>query len=425
MSFIPGQYIMGIAYSKIYRALSSLKTAIVLLSLLILLALLSTVIPQHAAESVYLETYGRFLGTLVLFLQLDTIFQSALFILLLALFFSNTLFCTVRRIRRVTVRRPAVEKLRRSDFVFTSRIQDPERTLRILKRRGYRKIGDDDADVRWLGYRGILAKVGVDVVHCAVLLVILGGLTSALTKRESFVWLREGEKVDLPSGQALVLSRFDYLRYEDGTPRDWLSHVTVTEDGTPVRDAVVEVNHPLRHEGYQVYQTSYAFEYILTLRLRIDGTETEHEVAAGGVIIRDDLFLHVVATGDAPLSETRIAEITEKSVFALDIYRNGEFIEQLPLDENIDRAESIELQAALISAESNLASGLTIRREAGFFIVVAAFVLITVGLFMNFYMSEKIVKVEWRDGAHFLSGGFVKGEHHAGTREWERASRSR
>lgn len=72
--------------------------------------------------------------------------------------------------------------------------------------------------------------------------------------------LRAGESVDL-DGDVLVLKRFDVPKYPSGNPRQYVSSVHVVcpnGDGAPeVVNAEISVNHPLRHKGRWVYQSSY------------------------------------------------------------------------------------------------------------------------------------------------------------------------
>lgn len=69
-----------------------------------------------------------------------------------------------------------------------------------------------------------------------------------------------GECVDL-DGDVLALKRFDVPKYPDGSPRQYVSSVHVVcpnGEGAPsVVNAEISVNHPLRHKGRWIYQSSY------------------------------------------------------------------------------------------------------------------------------------------------------------------------
>ncbi len=60
---------------------------------------------------------------------------------------------------------------------------------------------------------------------------------------------------------------FQYLTYPDGSPKDWTSTVSVTRDGrVQIASFPIQVNHPLRLSGVEVYQTTWGIESSLQLR---------------------------------------------------------------------------------------------------------------------------------------------------------------
>jgi hypothetical protein len=63
--------------------------------------------------------------------------------------------------------------------------------------------------------------------------------------------LQEGQAADLGGGLHVVLAR------KEDSDRDYLSAVSVIEDGRTVRTQTVEVNHPLRHGGLAIYQSDF------------------------------------------------------------------------------------------------------------------------------------------------------------------------
>ncbi len=84
------------------------------------------------------------------------------------------------------------------------------------------------------------------------------------------------EEVAAHSGLAFWLSRPRRM------PKDYFSDVEVLEDGEVVREATIEVNHPLHWGGYHLYQSSYEMG--------------RHQVATV-LAVRSDSGLYVVYTG--------------------------------------------------------------------------------------------------------------------------------
>ena len=76
------------------------------------------------------------------------------------------------------------------------------------------------------------------------------------------VSLKPGECASLDGG-VLVLKGFDVPKYSDGRPRQYISdvHVMSAIGGEGVRKEVshakISVNHPMRWNGWWLYQSSY------------------------------------------------------------------------------------------------------------------------------------------------------------------------
>jgi cytochrome c biogenesis protein len=65
--------------------------------------------------------------------------------------------------------------------------------------------------------------------------------------------------IDGHRGFVATLEDFDVSYFDDFTPRDFVSTVTIADGGQPVRTAEIRVNHPLRHDGMTLYQTGFGF----------------------------------------------------------------------------------------------------------------------------------------------------------------------
>lgn len=138
----------------IYDLLKSVKTAIVLIITILALALVATLIPQGNEEGFYLETYGS-LGSIILFLDFHTYWRSLVFLAPMGLFALNLLTCTVRRL---------VVRFKRRDPL----------------------------------------RLGPDIVHISLLMLIAGGVITLVSRQEGFVFLGEGDSAELPNGTELV-----------------------------------------------------------------------------------------------------------------------------------------------------------------------------------------------------------------------------
>jgi hypothetical protein len=116
-----------------------------------------------------------------------------------------------------------------------------------------------------------VAKIGIHVIHLSVIVLLIGGLLTALTAKEGFIPLREGQTrdeimafADIPDQRdgmnelpfSITLNNFRRDVYP-GTnmPREYESRVTI-EDGDIIWPAIISMNEPLRYGGYTFYQSS-------------------------------------------------------------------------------------------------------------------------------------------------------------------------
>ena len=208
---------MNLARS-LYAFFTSVRLALVLIVVIVVLALLATLVPQGRPEAWYQANYSSAVSRAVQFMHLANMFGSALFLVPVCLFTLNLGFCTVERFAR---------------------------RVRTAAPRRY----------------------GPDLVHIGLLVLIAGGLVTALGRQEQTQFLAEGAEAGIGSGYAVRLLSFQFLRYDNGSPREWISTVDVTRDGQrEIASFPIEVNHPLRLRGLTVYQSSWDVEGTLRLK---------------------------------------------------------------------------------------------------------------------------------------------------------------
>jgi cytochrome c biogenesis protein len=196
----------------LYRFFRSVRLAIVLILVITTLSLFSTFVPQGQGEECYRVRYSPFVSGLIAAAGMDGFFSSILFLAPAFLFTVNLSVCAVDR--------------------FAKR-------ARARARRRY----------------------GPDLIHLGLLLLIAGGLVTSLARQEKLVWLAEGEQAALIRSYTVRLVSFEFQKYEDGSPKDWISTVSVERNGKIEASSFpIEVNRPLRVAGMRIYQSSWTIE---------------------------------------------------------------------------------------------------------------------------------------------------------------------
>ena len=111
-------------------------------------------------------------------------------------------------------------------------------------------------------------RMAVCALHFAILLILLGALLTKLTgqhgkmklepnRPNSHFFIKHNDEITktaLPF--SLTLDRFEIERYDNGKPKDYMSHLRLN-DGKTQKDAVISMNHILRHKHYRFYQSDY------------------------------------------------------------------------------------------------------------------------------------------------------------------------
>lgn len=312
---------------------SSVRLAIVLFILITLASILGTLVPQGRSAAEYAARYGGLAG-LFTALQFTRLYSSAWYLALLLLFALNTIVCTVTRFGPKWSRAfgPAAAadaqalqaaKLK-ARFRLASTLERAKgRLSEALRGRGYRVAEvPSEAGVTLVARKRRLGRFGSDVVHIGLLVILAGGLTSALAGKRSQIALREGDSADVPGAAFGVrLDRFDTEYYPQGGVKDWKSTVTVVENGAPVLTRVVEVNHPLTYRGFAIYQSGYGRDwqrpalelevrkrddasFLRTVSLRVGEKAPLEDAEASHVSVRQFVPDFVIGEGNRVLSRS-------------------------------------------------------------------------------------------------------------------------
>ena len=108
----------------------------------------------------------------------------------------------------------------------------------------------------------------VGALHLSILLILLGALLTMLTgqhgrmklepnRPNSHFFIKErGEITKEALPFSLTLDRFEIEKYDNGKPKDYVSYLKLS-DGETTTDAVISMNHILKHKHYWFYQSDY------------------------------------------------------------------------------------------------------------------------------------------------------------------------
>jgi cytochrome c biogenesis protein len=279
----------------LWRQLTSMRTAIVLLLLLAVAAIPGSLVPQHSSDPngvIEVRADNPELIWLYDALSLHDVYSSPWFSAIYLLLFTSLVGCVIPRLahhwramRALPPRTPARLSRLVGFQTVAGDASDLDAANGVLRRLGYRttRYGDSIS-----AERGYLRETGNLLFHISMLglLLVIGlgsgfgyngqrlvvegrGFANTLSSYDSF---SSGQWFD-DAALAPFAVRLDDLEvvYETenpnavGTPIDFTASVTVTEDGVARQDRI-KVNEPLRVDGADLYLISNGYAPRISVR---------------------------------------------------------------------------------------------------------------------------------------------------------------
>ena len=193
------------------RWVSSMSGAVWILAVVAVLAILGAGIGQNLPAEAYADRYGETVGALVVSSGLNNVFTSWYFLTFIAWLTVSLLGCSFTRLRRA-------------------------------------------AEVPG---RNRVSRIGVLVVHLALLVILAGGLITGVFgyRYVADVYLGAGQEMLITEGGFTLRVDAAVTEFADsGMVSEYYSDVAVLENGVEVATHRVEVNSPLVYGGIGVYQ---------------------------------------------------------------------------------------------------------------------------------------------------------------------------
>lgn len=295
---------------RLWRQLTSMRTALLLLTLLALAAIPGTFIPQRGLDPVKVDSFlarHPHLGPLMNHLSLFDVFGAPWFAAIYLLLFVSLIGCLVPRIRlhAAALRRRPPNAPRHLMRLPVSRQWRTEASAEAVAAAAYRVLkssrwrvdrrAEADGVVTLAAEKGYLRETGNLVFHVALLLLLVGialtGLygykgTVLVTEGGSFANAREFYDVFEPSRLfsdsqlapfSFSLKKFTATYQPSGEPTSF--HAYVTYRSSPSAAALpfdVQVNHPLDVDGTKVFLVGHGYS------LRISVTNSAGQTVYDG-----------------------------------------------------------------------------------------------------------------------------------------------
>jgi cytochrome c biogenesis protein len=306
----------SIALRAAVELLSSMRFSISLLTVICIASVIGTVLKQGEPLNNYVNQFGPFWADVFGALNLNTVYSAWWFMLILAFLVISTTLCITRNTPKIVadwnvykegMREQSLKAFgHKADAVLTeSSAVAGDRIARQLAGSGWKvRVQQREQGMMIAAKAGSANKLGYIAAHSAIVLVCIGGLLDGdlfIRMQQWFggksiftgggmiaevpaqhrlpptnpafrgnMFVSEGTSAstailnqnggvllqDLPF--SIELKKFIVEYYSTGMPKLFASEIVIHDKETgEKKEARVEVNHPARHRGIEIYQSSF------------------------------------------------------------------------------------------------------------------------------------------------------------------------
>ncbi len=421
-------------FDIIWKALASVKLAIIVFIGLATSSIIGTIVEQQAAPDRNIALLAKFFGDSMaptvynIFAKLGfmDMYRSIWFQGLLILFGINLIVCSIDRFPKTwrlinTPQKLLSEKALKSlrikrelNFKTTlSAVKDE--FLNSLTKSRYKVFeASEPGSVQLYTQKGKYARLAVYGVHLSIILIFIGAIIGMRFGFGGYLNLVEGRTSDvayksptetIPLGFTVKCNWYNTEYYpESDTPREFESELVILEDGKEVLTKVIEVNDPLTYKGITFFQSSYGMlpdaEGYFILDITPDSGQTQRlwlrygdtfEIPGSGIKGRIADFSPAL-TRDRETGEliTYTKNMVNPAV-AIDFEEPGSgkftgwILKRYPSTGILPGGHSIKF----IDYWGVEYTGLQVSKDPGVWLIYLASVLMTIGLYVCFFMSHK------------------------------------
>lgn len=288
---------------KIWKFISSMKFAIILLVVLALACSAASLITQGQSYDWYARQYSERTAALIVALHLDDAFHSPWFLLITAFLCVNLLSCNLVRLPQLIARTKAAKDPARAlateGDAQVGPVKEPKGVFRRLRLRNPARATTQDGREALFVSANRAGLWGAWVCHLGILLLILGFGLGQITQRQYTVYGVPGQTKPIgDTGYLLTIDDFQVGLRADDTVEQYTADITVRDvDGRGSEQATVSVNNPASLYGMKLYQNSTG--WAATIDIQKDGEPLQSDVLCAGEYLRvqdkPDLVIYLSA----------------------------------------------------------------------------------------------------------------------------------
>jgi len=406
--------------NPVWAFFTSVRLALFLLFTLAVTSIIGTIIPQNEPTGFYVEQYGANLARLMQTLSIPDMYNAWWFMVLLGVFSLNLIICSLERIpnawRLVTMDNLETDPARLGKMGLRKEVplaggttEAVTNTATFLARKGWKTSRrDKDGGTLLFAQKGAWTRFGVYIVHSSILIILIGAIIGSprvahnILRNPDYafkgsIMIPESQQTDviysfltgktIPLGFTVRCDFFTIEYYDNGMPKEFLSKLTVLENGKEVMKKDIEVNDPLIYRGVTFYQSSYQpyRDFILTVKNNSTGLSRSELTPAARQITWEEAGVRFGIIN---------MEMRGEAVHRFKIWFTDDQSEPVKFWLEPGREANIPLPSGeeyTLSAKQLYATGLQVAKDPGVWWVYIGCGLMLVGLIVAFFMSHRKV----------------------------------
>lgn len=280
-----------------------------------------------------------------------------------------------------------------------------------LRRRRYRvqrRASEADGSVAWVqGDRNQYSKLATLLTHLGLILFLAGGAVTVAMGFETVVFVGEGQTapvqpVGTPRNLLVKVNSFRMPLHADGTPADFVTDLSVYQDGTEVARKDIRVNDPLEVQGYVFHQNTFGPAVDLTIHDGDGGL-----VWTGPLLLDDEVAGFPSGFMTIPGSDVGVIAVLTRTADGVGaLVLQGVGLPTVVDDGAAGRVEGTDLFRVVVglggtvdpAAADGYAitwdragawTGMVIKNDPGAPVIWSAFLFLIVGLCLTFYFPRR------------------------------------
>ncbi|QHE52565.1 cytochrome c biogenesis protein ResB [Pontibacillus sp. HMF3514] len=450
---------------KIWNFFSSVKVGVWLIAITLLASSLGTIFPQEMnnqsalpADEYYEVNYGL-AGKIYYQLGFHDLYGSWWYMLLIASIGISLVICSIDRVvplyralkKQKPVRHESFLKRQRV-FGEAENVTDEEKAT-LLKQLKERRFKVMEQDGHLLAEKGRFSRWGPYVNHIGLIIFLIGALLRFVPAMyvDEQLWVREGETEVIPGTEGeYYIKNEDFFvevydendeRYKEAiqkeggsVPKNYQTDAVLyqrTDDSLPgaepelekVKEGSIQVNRPLKIDGFGLYQTTYQLNEFKSMSFKLHEKGDPNEESLGEItvdlidpkkeykldngyrVVLDKYYPEFKMENGEPITESKYPR---NPALVFNIYTpenpNEPEVSMLGVGFNIDPSESNDYKLGITNVEMRDVTGLTITKDLTLPILGLGGFIFMIGVIQGMYWNHRRIWVQPRENGLWIAG---------------------